>query len=50
MVYAARGDRSRAAEYYRQAADLVHAHADQYDSEMEIYLRDKVTVFDAQEG
>ena len=38
------------AEDYRQAADLVHAHADQYDSEMEIYLRDKVTVFDAQEG
>jgi len=50
MVYAARGDRSRAAEYYRKAADFVHAHADQYDSEMEIYFRDKVTAFDAQEG
>lgn len=26
MVYAARGDRSRAAEYYRKAADFVHVH------------------------
>jgi SEC-C motif len=30
MVAAARGDRLRAAEYYRKAADFVHAHADQY--------------------
>ena len=39
MVAAARGDRARAAEYYRQAADFVHTHAERYDREMEIYLR-----------
>jgi tetratricopeptide (TPR) repeat protein len=30
MVAVARGDRLSAAEYYRKAADFVHAHADQY--------------------
>jgi DNA-binding SARP family transcriptional activator len=45
MVAAARGDRSRAAEYYRKAADFVHAHADGYDPEEEIYLRGKATEF-----
>jgi tetratricopeptide (TPR) repeat protein len=50
MVYAARGDRSRAAEYYRKAADFVHVHAGQYDPQMEIYFRDKVTELEAQEG
>lgn len=50
MVYAARGDRPRAAEYYRKAADFVHAHADQYDPEMEIYLRRKVTEFESPKG
>ncbi len=50
MVYAARGDRPRAAEYYRKAADFVHVHADQYDPEMEIYFRDKVTEFELPEG
>jgi len=50
MVYAARGDRPRAVEYYRNAADFVHAHADQYDPEMEIYFRDKVTEFESPEG
>ena len=50
MVYAARGDRSRAAEYYRKAADFVHVHADHYDPVMETYLRKKVTEFESQEG
>ena len=47
MVAAARGDRARAAEYYRKAADFVHAHADRYDPEMEIYLRAQATEFGA---
>ena len=50
MVYAARGDRPRAAAYYRKAADFVHDRADQYDPGMEIYLRKKVTEFESQEG
>jgi hypothetical protein len=45
MVAAAHGDRARAAEYYRNAADFVHAHADQYDREMETYLRERATEF-----
>jgi len=45
MVYAARGDRPRAEEYYRKAADFVHAHAEYYDPKMEIYFRRKVTEF-----
>ena len=47
MVYAARGDRPRAEEYYRQAADFVHAHAEYYDPKMEIYFRRKVTEFES---
>ena len=47
MVAAARGDRPRAAEYYRKAADFVHAHADQYDPEMEVYLRKRAAEFSA---
>ena len=50
MVYAARGDRPRAAEYYRKAADFVHDRADQYGPKMEIYLRKKVEEFESQEG
>jgi tetratricopeptide (TPR) repeat protein len=45
MVYAARGDRPRAEEYYRKAADFVHARAEYYDPKMEIYFRRKVTEF-----
>ncbi len=45
MVAAARGDRLRAAAYYRQAADFVHAHADQYGPKMEVYLRARATEF-----
>ena len=45
MVAAARGDRVRAAEYYRRAADFVHAHADCYDREMEMYLRERAAEF-----
>jgi tetratricopeptide (TPR) repeat protein len=41
MVAAARGDRARAAEYYRRAADFVHARADCYDPEMETYFREQ---------
>lgn len=47
MVAVARGDRLRAAEYYRQAADFVHAHADQYGPKMEVYLRARATEFAA---
>jgi tetratricopeptide (TPR) repeat protein len=50
MVYAARGDRPRAAEYYRKAAEFVHGRADQYGPKMEIYLRKKVVEFESQEG
>jgi len=50
MVYAARGDRPRAAEYYRKAADFVHDRADQYDPDMEMYLRKKVTESESQEA
>jgi tetratricopeptide (TPR) repeat protein len=45
MVAAARGDRARAAEYYRRAADFVHARPDWYDAEMETYLREKAAEF-----
>jgi tetratricopeptide (TPR) repeat protein len=47
MVAAARGDRPRAAEYYRKAADFVHAHVDQYGPEMEGFLRRRATEFSA---
>lgn len=47
MVAAARGDRARAAEYYRLAADFVHARAGWYDPEMETYLRERATEFSA---
>ena len=47
MVYAARGDRPRAEEYYRKAADFVHAHAEYYGPTMEIYFRRKVTEFES---
>ena len=50
MVYAARGDRVRAAEYYRKAADFVHAHAEQYGPNMEIYLRRRVTELESASG
>ena len=50
MVCAARGDRARAAEYYRKAADFVHAHADQYGPKMEIYLRKRVTELESASG
>jgi hypothetical protein len=45
MVAAARGDRPRAAEYYRRAADFVHARPECYDAEMETYLRERATEF-----
>jgi tetratricopeptide (TPR) repeat protein len=45
MVAAARGDRARAAEYYRKAADFVHTHPESYDPVMEIYLRKRATEF-----
>lgn len=45
MVAAARGDRARAADYYRRAADFVHARPEYYDAEMETYLREKAVEF-----
>ena len=50
MVYAARSDRPRAAEYYRKAADFVHARPDMYDAGMESYLRRKTAEFESQDG
>lgn len=47
MVYAARGDRARAAEYYRKAGNFVHAHADQYGPNMESYFWKRVAEFEA---
>jgi tetratricopeptide (TPR) repeat protein len=47
MVAAARGARARAAEYYRKAADFVHARPGWYDQEMETYLRARATEFGA---
>lgn len=49
MVAAARGDRARAAEYYRKAADFVQARPEWYDPEMEVYLRARATDFGAPE-
>ena len=46
MVCAARGDRVRAAEYYRKAADFVHAHGDPYDLAMHTYLRKRAAALD----
>jgi hypothetical protein len=34
---------SWAAEYYGEAADFVHAHADQYGPRMQVYLRRRAT-------
>ena len=50
MVAGARGDRLRAAEYYRRAADFVHAHANGDDPLMEIYLRAKAAEFGTPTG
>jgi len=50
MVYAARGDRPRAEEYYRKAADFVHAHAEYYGPRMESYFRRKVMEFASSGG
>lgn len=38
MVYAARGNRARAAEYYRKAADFVLMYGDPDDLQMHTYL------------
>jgi tetratricopeptide (TPR) repeat protein len=46
MVAAARGDRARAAEYYRKAADFVLAHGDPHDLAMHTYLRKRAAALD----
>jgi tetratricopeptide (TPR) repeat protein len=46
MVYAARGDRIRAAEYYRKAADFVLRHGDPDDLAMHNYLAKRATALD----
>ena len=46
MVYAARGDRVRAAEYYRKAADFVLRHGDPDDLAMHNYLAKRATALD----
>ena len=35
---------------YRKAADFVHEHADYYDREMEIYLRERAAEFGTPSG
>jgi hypothetical protein len=45
-VYAARGDRVRAAEYYRKAADFVLRHGDPDDLAMHNYLAKRATALD----
>jgi Flp pilus assembly protein TadD len=47
MVYAARGDRVRAAEYYRKAADFVLAHGDPDDLTMHTYLKKRAATLDS---
>jgi DNA-binding SARP family transcriptional activator len=49
MVAAARGDRGRAADYYRRAADFVHARPG-YDPEMETYFREQAADFSRSES
>ena len=44
---AAAVERARAAEYYRKAADFVHARPESYDPVMEIYLRKRAIEFGA---
>lgn len=40
MVYEARGDKARAADYYRQALAFVREHADNYDPQFEeVYVK-----------
>jgi tetratricopeptide (TPR) repeat protein len=46
MVYAARGDRVRAAEYYRKAADFVLAHGDPADLKMHTSLKKRAAALD----
>ena len=46
MVYAARGDRVRAAAYYRKAADFVLAHGDPDDLAMHTNLRKRAAALD----
>jgi len=46
MVYAARGDRVRAAEYYRKAADFVLSHGDPDDLAMHTYLKKQAAALD----
>jgi hypothetical protein len=45
--HAARGNRPGAAEYYRQAADFVPAHADQYGPNMATSFRKRVAESEA---
>jgi tetratricopeptide (TPR) repeat protein len=46
MVYVARGDRVRAAAYYRKAADFVLAHGDPDDLAMHTYLVKRAAALD----
>jgi hypothetical protein len=49
MVAAARGDRARAAEYYRRAANFVPTRPELYDPRMGACLRERAKEFDALE-
>ncbi len=46
MVYEARGDHKRAADYYRQVIDFVRAHPDQYEPEFETTFRRLIAKLD----
>lgn len=42
MVYEARGDHSRAADYYRKVIEFIRAHPDNFDPQYEQFLLSKI--------
>jgi hypothetical protein len=50
MVYQAKGDKGRAAEYYRKVISFAREDPDLYDPEFEDYYRDLIARLDPAEG
>ena len=46
MVYEARGDHRRAADYYRKVIAFIHDHPDQYDADFEVVFQKLVDRLD----
>jgi tetratricopeptide (TPR) repeat protein len=46
MVYEARGDRQKAADYYRKVIDFIRQHPDQYEPDFEDVFRKRVDKLD----